>query len=39
MRYWCNKKEDDGSIHAIGNGRMIVYGRGPNINQVQGPPY
>ncbi len=39
MRYWCNRKDDDGSIHAIGNGRMIVYERGPNINQVQGPPY
>ncbi|HHT94144.1 MAG TPA: hypothetical protein GXZ66_11685 [Clostridiaceae bacterium] len=39
MRYWCNKKEDDGSIHAIGNGRFIVYGRGPNIHQMQGPPY
>ena len=39
MRYWCNKKEDDGSIHAIGNGNFIVYGRGPQINQFQGPPY
>lgn len=39
MRYWCNKKEDDGSIHAIGNGHFIVYGKGPEINQFQGPTY
>lgn len=35
----CNKKEDDGSIHAIGNGHFIVYGKGPEINQFQGPTY
>ena len=31
--------EDDGSIHAMGNGRMLVYGQGPHLIHVWGPPY
>jgi hypothetical protein len=31
--------EDDGSLHALGNGRMLVYGQGPNLTNVWGPPY
>ena len=30
---------DDGSIHAMGNGRMLVYGQGPDLVHVWGPPY
>ncbi len=29
----------DDSIHSIGNGKFIIYGKGPEINQFQGPPY
>lgn len=39
MRYWCNKKEDDGSIHAIGNGWICAYGQGPDFIQVFGAPH
>jgi len=33
------KKNDDGAIHALGNGRFLVYGRGNDIVEVYGPPY
>lgn len=39
MRYWSNRKEDDGSIHAIGNGSLLIYQQGPDIINVYGPPY
>ena len=39
MRQWCNRGEDDGSVHAIGNGEMLVYGKGPDIFHLFGPPY
>lgn len=29
----------DGAIHAMGNGRLLVYGKGANIVHVFGPPY
>jgi len=39
IRYWKNYCEDDGSIHSIGNGEMLIYGLGPNIVNFFGPPY
>ena len=40
MRLWSNTQGgDDGSVHAIGNGEMLVYGKGPNILHIYGPPY
>jgi len=34
-----DKNNDSGSIHAIGNGKICVYGQGPNIIQIFGKPY
>jgi len=31
--------QDDGAVHALGNGRIQVYGRGPEILQLFGPVY
>lgn len=31
--------QDDGAVHAIGNGQIQVYGRGPEILQLLGPVY
>lgn len=39
VRTWTNKGADDGSIHAMGNGKMITYACGPNIAFLYGPPY
>jgi hypothetical protein len=38
-RVWSNKGEDDGAIFPIGNGNMLVYEQGPNIDHLFGPPY
>jgi len=38
-RVWSNKGEDEGTIFPIGNGNMLVYEQGPNINRLFGPPY
>jgi len=38
-RIWKPGVEDDGSIHCLGNGRLAVYERGPEIIQAFGPPY
>ena len=38
-RNWSNKKEDDGSLHCLGNGQLCVYEQGPDITQIFGPPY
>jgi hypothetical protein len=38
-RTWTNGGADDGSTHPIGNGQMLVYGQGPDITRVFGPPY
>ena len=38
-RTWSNKGTDDGSIFPIGNGEILVYEKGPNIDYVFGPPY
>ncbi len=39
IRHWKKNEEDDGSIHPIGNGEVLVYGLGPNIVNFYGPPY
>ena len=39
IRCWKKNGEDDGSIHPIGNGEVLVYGLGPNILNFYGPPY
>jgi hypothetical protein len=31
--------QDDGAVHALGNGRLQAYGRGPEILQLLGPVY
>ena len=31
--------DTDGSVHCLGNGRLCVYGQGPDIIQIFGPPY
>jgi len=38
-RIWSNKGEDDGTIVPIGNGNLLVYEHGPNLDHVFGPPY
>ncbi|MEI6915322.1 MAG: hypothetical protein WCL39_09345, partial [Armatimonadota bacterium] len=39
LRVWDNTIEDGGAIHAMGNGKTVVYSRGPEITQFFGPPY
>lgn len=39
VRNWSNTTADDGSTHAMGNGKCVVYGRGPNISHFYGPSY
>lgn len=39
VRVWQSGKEDDGSVHAIGNGSIIVYSKGPHFINLFGPPY
>ncbi len=31
--------DPDGSVHCLGNGRLCVYGQGPDVIQLFGPPY
>lgn len=31
--------DDNGDRHALGSGRMLVYGQGPDLTHVWGPPY
>jgi hypothetical protein len=38
-RVWEFGQEDDGSLHALGNGDVIAYGRGPHFEYFFGPPY
>ena len=38
-RVWRSGGHDDGSIHALGNGKLIAYEQGPDVIQVFGPPY
>lgn len=39
QRFWSNRLPDDGSIHVMGNGRLIVYGQGPALLHIRGPIY
>lgn len=38
-RIWNNRLPDDGSIHVMGNGRLAVYGQGPDLLHIRGPWY
>ena len=39
-RQWAIKSStDNGALHAMGNGRMLVYGQGPNLTRVWGSHY
>jgi len=37
-RIWENGVPDHGSIHSMGNGRMVAYGQGPDLVKLYGPP-
>ncbi|MCK5887459.1 MAG: hypothetical protein KAG70_13305, partial [Alcanivorax sp.] len=37
-RKWKSDVIDHGSIHSMGNGRMVAYGQGPNLVNLYGPP-
>ena len=39
VRIWKSGGNDDGSIHALGDGELIAYEQGPDVIQVFGPPY
>lgn len=39
MRTWSKAGRDDGTIHAIGNGKWIIYAQGPEIYNMYGPEY
>lgn len=39
MRIWNGRRNDDGSIHCLGNGRVCCYEQGPEVIQLFGPPY
>lgn len=39
IRFWSNRKADSGSVHCFGNGNFMIYALGPNLSQIQGPPY
>ena len=39
VRVWSNRGSDEGSVHAMGNGKMVAYGQGPNLVFLYGPPY
>jgi hypothetical protein len=36
---WKGNDKDDGSIHALGNGKMLVYEHGPDIIKIYPAPY
>jgi len=38
-RIWQSDVTDHGSIHSMGNGKMVVYGQGPELVNLFGPPY
>lgn len=39
VRLWSNRGPDENSIHAIGNGHLVVLAAGPDISCLFGPPY
>jgi len=38
-RIWNSHEKDEGSIHSLGNGKMCVYERGPEVMTVYSSPY
>ncbi len=38
-RIWSNQDSDNGTIHSLGNGKMLVYEQGPQIIKVYPGPY
>ena len=38
-RIWKGNSKDDGAVHALGNGKMLVYESGPNIFGMRPSPY
>ncbi len=39
LRIWSNQGSDNGAIHSLGNGKMLVYEQGPQIIKVYPGPY
>ncbi|MCP4313092.1 MAG: hypothetical protein GY790_17675 [Bacteroidetes bacterium] len=38
-RIWTNQGPDNGTVHSLGNGRMLVYETGPNVTTIYPGPY
>ncbi len=38
-RVWNNQGEDNGTVHSLGNGRMLVYETGPDVTTLYPGPY
>ncbi len=38
-RTWTNEGEDNGTIHSLGNGKMLVYETGPDVTTLYPGPY
>lgn len=38
-RIWINQGIDQGTVHSLGNGKMLVYETGPNISTMYGGPF
>ena len=38
-RTWTNQGADNGTVHSLGNGKMLVYGQGPQIIKIYPSPY
>ena len=38
-RVWSNQGSDNGTVHSLGNGKMLVYETGPNLTTVYPGPY
>lgn len=39
VRIWKSTGPDDGSVHCLGDGKLLAYEQGPDVIQVFGPPY
>ncbi len=38
-RTWSNRGEDNGAVHSLGNGKMLVYETGPDVTTLYPGPY
>jgi hypothetical protein len=38
-RVWNNQGEDNGTVHSLGNGKMLVYETGPDVTTLYPGPY